>query len=130
MQGDYRAGDLVCFRREQRRKDRDPARTSAANQESSHVWSTPARIIGFDNKVVWVICEGVPVTTAIDKLRPCTAAEVLAYTVLGQKGSVYQPPASGQQGFIDQRNAPDEEDEEEDYELVEAESEVAAEFCA
>ena len=79
----YRAGDLVCFRREQRRRDRTSARRAEQrNLEPSSVWSTPSRIIGFEGKTVWVLCEGVLVATAKDKLRPCTAVEILAYQVL------------------------------------------------
>ena len=100
----YRAGDLVCFRREQRRQDDTSTnRTTRTNKEPSQVWSSPARIIGFENKTVWVICEGVPVATAEDKLRPCTAAELLAHQVLSRGFEYRRTP---QQGFIDQRRAP------------------------
>ena len=79
----YRAGDLVCYRREQRRKEGSTdIRQEATNQEVSHVWSTPARTIGFEGKIVSVLCEGVPVASALDKLRPCMAPEIFAHEVL------------------------------------------------
>ena len=43
-------------------------------------WSTCSRIIGFDGeKVVWCLCQGVPFAVAVEKIRPATAAETLAY---------------------------------------------------
>jgi hypothetical protein len=96
LPGKYDAGDLICYRRE-----------NQANTEPSNVWSAPARIIGFENKTVWVSCEGVPVATAIDKIRPCTASEVLAYFVLSRdQGSFrHTVDTDEQQGFVDARNA-------------------------
>ena len=104
--GPYQSGDLVCFRREQRRPDGAEGRATQRNMEPSQAWSTPARIIGFEGKTVWVICEGVPVATATDKLRPCTAQEVLAHQVLS-RGFEYRDV--NQQGFVDQRHARAEE---------------------
>ena len=69
--GDYKVGDLICFRREQNAKTPDQR------------WSTPTRIIGFDGpKVVWGLNETVPVCLAIDKIRPATPAEALAHLYL------------------------------------------------
>ena len=51
------------------------------------------------------MCEGVPVATALDKLRPCTGAEVLAYQVLNH---AKVPTSEDQQRFVDQRQAEDE----------------------
>ena len=82
--GPYRAGDVVCFRRHQRRASDKAAELEQANYEATHVWSTPARIIGFGGQTVWVLCEGITVATAMDKLRPCTAAEILAHEVLSR----------------------------------------------
>ena len=92
LAGNYSAGDLVCFRKEQ------------GSTEPSSVWSAPARIIGFDNKTVWVSCENLPVATALDKLRPCTAAEVLAYQVLNRE-AMEHGPSDDQQRFLDHRKA-------------------------
>lgn len=59
-----------------------------------------------------------PVTTALDKLRPLTTPEALTYDVLS---SPYRHiESSGHQGFIDQRKAPrvrHAEDENFDYEM-------------
>ena len=87
-------GDLVCFRREQ------GARTP------SDVWSPVSRIIGFDNKTVWVTCEGVPVATSLQRLRPCSAAELLAHQALTRRPrfDVPPPPARGEQhSYLDAR---------------------------
>ena len=92
LAGNYSAGDMVCFRKEQ------------GSDEASSVWSAPARIIGFDNKTTWVSCENLPVATALDKLRPCTAAEVLAYQVLNREALEHGPP-DDQQRFLDHRRA-------------------------
>ena len=74
----------------------------ATKKKISHVWSTPARIIGFESKTVWLLCEGVPVASALDKLRPCTAPEVLTHEVLTRG---YEFRSSEQQRFVDQREA-------------------------
>jgi len=111
--GPYRAGDLVCFRREQRKKTRSSSRSEAKNQEASTVWSTPARIIGFEGKTVWVLCEGLPVATAEDKLRPCTGPEVLAHEVLSRG---YDYSGEGQQRFLDHRRASEPDLDETDVE--------------
>ena len=72
-------------------------RAEQRNQEPSTVWSTPARIIGFEGKTVWMLCEGVSVTTAMDKLRPRTAAEILAYQVLSRE---FEMRPADQQGLM------------------------------
>ncbi|CAE7832525.1 GIP [Symbiodinium sp. CCMP2592] len=53
LPGKYQAGDLVCYR--------------IARDEHSGVstWSTVSKIIGFDNKTVWVVHQGVPVATSL-----------------------------------------------------------------
>ena len=56
-----------------------------------------------EGKTVWVICEGMPVATALDKLRPCTAAELLVHHVLSRGYHYTETP---QQGFLDHRRAP------------------------
>ena len=55
--------------------------------ETGIQWSVGSRLVGFeppDNpndepSTAWVICDGSPVCIATDRLRPCTAAELLAY---------------------------------------------------
>ena len=72
-----------------------------------------SRIVGFetdphytykDPSNAWVICDGLPVLIATDKLRPCTAAELLAYTYMNDQ--VRQPisETATQQAFIDERH--------------------------
>ena len=89
----YGAGDMVCYMVQQ-----------GANEPGSQ-WSSVARIIGFEGKTMWVICEGVPVATSLDKLRPCTSSEALAYQVLSRdRMQVDQPvPSREQQGYLDAR---------------------------
>ena len=72
---DYKAGDYVCYRKEQRK-----------NQAPGTEWSTVARIIGFEGKGVWVQHEGGPVLTSLDKLRPTSTAELLAHQILNRHG--------------------------------------------
>eukprot|EP00959_Pyramimonas_sp_CCMP1952_P197155 4123019-Pyramimonas_sp.AAC.3 len=79
--GPYSVGDVVCFRKRPTEGD------------VGAKWSTGSRIVGFDGKNAWVITEGVPVCVATDRLRPCTAAEALAYA----------PPEGEQQSFVDER---------------------------
>ena len=54
-----------------------------------------------------MITEGVPVCVATDRLRPCTAAEALAYEYLSRHhdGGVgrYAPEPGQQQSFVDER---------------------------
>ena len=65
---DYTVGDLIAFKRKQ----------GATTPEQ--LWSPATRIIGFDGpEVVWGLCEGAPVCVAIDKIRPSTPAETMAY---------------------------------------------------
>lgn len=98
----YQAGDMVCFRRERRKAEKKSNR--ADSRQESTVWSTPSRIIGFEGKTVWVICEGIPYATSLRKLRPCTASEILAHEVIARG---YEFVGQDQQGFVDARNAPD-----------------------
>ena len=74
--GPYRLGDIISYCRE------------ARVGESGIQWSIGSRIIGFetspdkpgaDPSSCWVICDGIPVCVALDKSRPCTPPELLAY---------------------------------------------------
>eukprot|EP00959_Pyramimonas_sp_CCMP1952_P224406 4692319-Pyramimonas_sp.AAC.1 len=55
----------------------------------------------------WVITEGAPVCAAIDRLRPCTAAEALAYQSVSKHhdggSGTHAPPDGQQQSFVDER---------------------------
>ena len=77
-------------------------------------WSVGSRLIGFEKdrnslgetqpRTCWVICDSVPVCVAVDRLRPCTPAELLAFHHTHTKSS--SPLATDtqiQQGFIDER---------------------------
>ena len=65
----YRQGDLVCYIKRQ----------GATTAED--IWRGPARVLGADNRVIWVMHGGLPVATAADKMRPATTTEMLAYQV-------------------------------------------------
>ena len=62
-----------------------------------------SKIIGFDNKTVWVVHQGVPVATSLARLRPCTSAEVLAFQVLNRGNLQYEHTEAerDQQRYID-----------------------------
>ena len=51
---------------------------------------------------MWGLCEGVPVATSEDKIRPCTSSEILAHEVISRG---YDYTQSGQQRFVDARRA-------------------------
>ena len=78
LPGRYQAGDLVCYR------------ISRNEHSGVSTWSTVSKIIGFDNKTVWVVHQGVPVATSLARLRPCTSAEVLAFQVLNRGNIQYE----------------------------------------
>ena len=75
-------------------------------------WSVDSRLIEKDRnslgerqpRTCWVICNSVPVCVAVDRLRPCTPAELLAFHYTQTKSSA--PLATDtqiQQGFIVER---------------------------
>jgi hypothetical protein len=81
LAGEYRVGDVVAFQRMQ----------GSRTEESK--WHAGSRIIGFDGKkTCWVINGGVPFCIAVDQLRPCSAAEALAYQYLHKD---YNRPPQG-----------------------------------
>ena len=100
--GPYKAGDIVSYCR-RARKD-----------EVGIQWSVGSKIVGFetnplepnkDPHAAWVICDGIPVCVATDKIRPCTAAELLAFHYMN--GETMPPVVSqtqGQQSFLDERD--------------------------
>ena len=85
--------------------------------ESGLQWSTGSRIVGFETQpeqgdigpdtpqTCWLINDGIPICVATDKLRPCTAPELLAYQYM--QGRYIKPSAisegQAQQSFIDAR---------------------------
>ena len=78
-------------------------------------WFGLARVLGKDDRVLWCLHQGVPVSAALNRLRPASTAEILAYMRAGQGLDPVRPMAAGaQQGFIDmtgRRRNRDEHDE-------------------
>ena len=77
-------------------------------------WSVGSRLIHFDKdknslgetqpRTCWVICDSVPVCVAIDLLRPCTSAELMAFHFTQTKCSTpLAADGQTQQSFIDER---------------------------
>ena len=62
----YSVGDSVVFRRD--------------NQRGGRQWSPPARVIGQEG--LWLLCGNVPVLVAAQNVRPATASEALALSIL------------------------------------------------
>jgi len=98
--GEYRVGDVIMYHRVQ-----------GATQDH-HRWRGPARIIGFEKDVVWVVHSGVPIATAMHLLRPAESSEVLAKLILSRNAAVVPDPFAmdliaddrgDQQGFLDLR---------------------------
>jgi hypothetical protein len=101
ISGPYKVGDIVSYCRR------------ARAGETGIQWSVGPRIVGFevdqknpekDPATAWVICDGLSVCVATDKLRPCTAAELLAYKYV--QDQVPQHPVSEtqeQEAFVDER---------------------------
>ena len=101
--GPYKTGDIVSYCRRPR-----------AGEGSGIQWSVGSRIVGFESDPnypdkepsnAWVICDGLSVLVALDKIRPCTAAELLAYQFLQGKDLATDPISEthDQQAFIDER---------------------------
>ena len=71
------------------------------------VWHGPSRVIGADDRVTCVMHNGIPVATAVHKMRPATTAEMFGYQVMsrnmvafdGNDLSLRQP--GEHQGFVD-----------------------------
>ena len=100
--GPYKVGDIISYCRR------------ARLHESGIQWSVGSRIVGFETEPnypnrppasCWVICDGLSVLVALDKIRPCTAAELLAYQFMHGKdipdNVIAESPE--QQAFIDER---------------------------
>ena len=99
--GPYKVGDIVSYCRRARK------------EESGIQWNVGSRIVGFETDPnhpnrspasCWVICDGLSVLVATDKVRPCTAAELLAYQFLhGKDIPEAISETQEQQAFIDER---------------------------
>ena len=50
-----------------------------------------------------MICDGLPVCIATDRLRPCTAAELLAYHYMNDQRRTPIAQTHEQQSYIDER---------------------------
>ena len=103
--GPYKTGDIVSYCRR------------ARAGETGIQWSVGSRIVGFETDSnypdtppsnAWVICDGLSVLVALDKIRPCTAAELLAYQFMQGKDLPRNPfsETQEQQSFIDEREPP------------------------
>ena len=88
------------------------------NQESGIQWSVGSRIVGLEYDknaedganapyAAWVICEGLSVLASLDKIRPCTAAELLASQFMhgGGMPRTAASPTNEQQSLIDARDS-------------------------
>ena len=91
-----------------------PSCREARAGEHGLQWSVGSRLIGFENdrnslgethpSTCWVLCDSVPVCVAVDRLRPCTSAELFAFHYTQNKiSSPLATDAQTQQGFIDER---------------------------
>ena len=73
LKGDYSVGDLVMYRKDQE------------SEKPGDEWCGPSRIVGFDGKTVNVVHGTMPVMTSLHRLRPPSAAEMMAYQVLNRQ---------------------------------------------
>ena len=100
--GSYKVGDIVSCCRE------------ARAGEHGLQWSVGSRPIDFEKdrnslgetqpRTCWIVSDPVPVCFAVDRLRPCTSAELLAFHYTQTKNSSpLATDAQTQQGFIDER---------------------------
>ena len=69
---EYRDGDWVMYHVTQR------ARKGPTPGAPGTEWAGPARILGFEQNVVWLQHGGVPIASALHLLRPATTGEMLA----------------------------------------------------
>ena len=102
--GSYQVGDIVSYCREARAGEHGLQK------------SVGSRLIGFDKdknrlcetlpRTCWVICDFLSLCVAIDRLRPCTPAELLAlHHTQTKSSSPLAVDVQTQQGFIDERAA-------------------------
>ena len=119
--GSCQVGDIVSYCRE------------ARAGEHGLRWSVGSRLIGFEKdslgetqpRTCWINCDSVPVCVVVDRLRPCTPSELLAFDYTQTRSSSpLATDAQTQEGFIDERasidptvadsSRPPHEDEDED----------------
>ena len=96
--GDYKVGNVVMYK----------VYHQGARAPGDE-WCGPARVIGFENQVVWLQSAGQPVATAKHLLRPCSTPELLAWQVRSRNltPTVQRPQETAEQeGYIDARDAP------------------------
>ena len=100
--GPYKVGDIVSYSRNPRRG------------ETGRQWSVGSRIVGFETDKrfpdrepinAWLVCDGLPVCVAVEKLRPCTSAELLAYQFMSPRSknryAQVIPRGTEQSSFLD-----------------------------
>ena len=102
MVGSYQVGDTVSYCRE--------ARAGVHGLQ----WSVGSKLIGVEKdrnslgetqrRTCWILCDSVPLCVAVDRLRLCTSAELLAFHYTQtESASPLTADAQTQQGFIDER---------------------------
>ena len=76
-------------------------------EEPGSEWNGPARIIGLENRNLWMIHNGTPIVGAPNRCRPPNASEPLACSFLNRTGGQRPAfPPTGQQSFVDVRTSP------------------------
>ena len=75
-------------------------------EEPGGEWNGPARLIGLDDKILWMIHNGTPIVGAPNRCRPPHASERLSNSFLIRTGGQFIMPPAGQQNFVDVRAAP------------------------
>ena len=100
--GSYQVGDIVSYRREARAGEHGLQRSVGSRlidigKDRNSLGETQPR-------TCWIFCDSVPVCVAVDRSRPCTPAELLAFHCTQTKSSSpLATDAQIQQGFIDER---------------------------
>ena len=96
--GDYKVGNVVMFKV-----------VHQGSRAPGDEWCGPARVIGFDNQVVWLQSGGHPIASAIHLLRPCSTPELLAWQVRSRSltpTALRPTDGADQEGYIDTRDSP------------------------
>ena len=109
--GDYQVGNVVMYK----------VKHQGARAPGDE-WVGPARIIGFENQVVWLQSAGQPVASAVHLLRPCSTPELLAWQISSRSHKPLAAPpqdegVAEQQGYLDAgdlEGMPDVDSEDED----------------
>ena len=94
--GSYQIGDIVSYCREAPAGEHGLQWSVGRRGKNSHGET--------QSRTCWVICDSLPVCVAVDRLRPCTPAELLALLYTQTKSSSpLAADAQTQQGFIVER---------------------------